>query len=179
MQHKNKHERRDVSMGVWLWFIISIPVVLWDASFILVRPRSLPGGDLFFLWEPYTIYCKADGRYKDMTNDWVAAQSIGNLMEVAVVIFAVLFLKGKHLQLALFSSALMTFWKTVLYFTVEICSGYKYTSGNTLEDFLVLFVLPSSFWIIFPLYVMISTGIDLFREKQKKSLINKIIRDVY
>ena len=37
---------------VLFWFTVSPLVVIWDASFILMRPRSLPGGDLHFIWIP-------------------------------------------------------------------------------------------------------------------------------
>jgi len=150
------------SIGVLLWFLISIPVVLYDLTYVLLRPRSMPGGDLSWFWEPYILYCKHDGRYKDVTNDWVLAQSWGNIVEVVIALFALLLLKNKKQRaLVLFSVALMTFWKTVLYFVVEICSDYKYTKQSTPYEFLTMFFLPSFVWILGPVYVMYATGSEL------------------
>ena len=45
-----------VAAGVptWVsaWLIISGLVCIWDASFVLLRPRSLPGGDLAHVFSP-------------------------------------------------------------------------------------------------------------------------------
>lgn len=60
--------------------------------------------------------------------------------------------------LTLFSAALMTFWKTVLYFLVEACSGWKYTKQSDAADFWLLFVLPSFFWLAGPAYVLYDTA---------------------
>lgn len=35
---------------VTIWFAVSSVVVLWDAGFCLLRPRSMPGGDLYWIW---------------------------------------------------------------------------------------------------------------------------------
>ena len=35
-----------------LWLILSSLVVIWDAGFVLLRPRTLPGGDLHQFWKP-------------------------------------------------------------------------------------------------------------------------------
>eukprot|EP00955_Chlamydomonas_euryale_P114833 366307-Chlamydomonas_euryale.AAC.1 len=42
----------------WLtpWLVISGVLVVWDAGYVLMRPRSMPGGDLFWLWRPYPLY---------------------------------------------------------------------------------------------------------------------------
>ncbi len=38
------------------WFSLSSLVVIWDALFVFLRPRSLPGGDLHFLFKPCMFY---------------------------------------------------------------------------------------------------------------------------
>jgi len=47
-----------ISFPWWitLWLIISAPVQLWDALFIMFRPRSMVGGDLFKIWIPCTFF---------------------------------------------------------------------------------------------------------------------------
>lgn len=38
-------------LGV-VWFALASVVVIWDALFVLLRPRSMPGGDLQQFWKP-------------------------------------------------------------------------------------------------------------------------------
>lgn len=35
-----------------VWFSLASVIVLWDALFLFLRPRSMPGGDLHFIWKP-------------------------------------------------------------------------------------------------------------------------------
>lgn len=128
------------------------------------------------------IYGKRDGRYVDTENDWVVAQSVyaplshphlpraaatsrltrvarrGNAIEILVALIGLLFLARRAQALTLFTASMMTFWKTVLYFLVEACSGWKYTKQSSPADFWLLFVLPSFFWLAGPLYVMYDTA---------------------
>ena len=40
-----------------LWFSLASLLVVWDAFFILLRPRTLPGGDLHAFWKPCKHLC--------------------------------------------------------------------------------------------------------------------------
>lgn len=42
---------------------ISTLIVAWDTGYILLRPRSMPGGDLHWLWKPYEHYVNVDYIY--------------------------------------------------------------------------------------------------------------------
>lgn len=75
-----------------------------------------------------------------------------------MALVGLLFLVRRAQALTLFTASLMTFWKTVLYFLVEACSGWKYTKQSDAADFWLLFVLPSFFWLAGPLYVMYDTA---------------------
>ncbi|KAG6376553.1 hypothetical protein JVT61DRAFT_1528 [Boletus reticuloceps] len=60
---------------ITLWFLLTAPVILWDATYCFMRycsrilklcdisltprPRSMVGGDLHWIWEPY-------GKYQDV-----------------------------------------------------------------------------------------------------------------
>lgn len=46
-----------------LWFVVSSILVFWDSGFMLLRPRSFPGGNLFWAWSPYELYSKTDYVY--------------------------------------------------------------------------------------------------------------------
>ena len=83
---------------VCAWLLLSTIVVAWDAGFVLLRPRSLPGGDLHYLWKPCkgthsptplpiyftwcgsftvdTLYIEVDTRYGDMEDAFCIAQSL-------------------------------------------------------------------------------------------------------
>ncbi|KAJ4400147.1 hypothetical protein N0V91_008938 [Didymella pomorum] len=47
-----------------LWLVISLPLVLWDSLYILLRPHTMAGGALQWpLWKPYEIYAAIDYVY--------------------------------------------------------------------------------------------------------------------
>jgi hypothetical protein len=79
------------SRTVILWLLISIPLVLWDASYVLLRPYSMPGGSLHYLWTPYALYGTVDYIYGwpayKARNGFTAAQSALNLVECACYVY--------------------------------------------------------------------------------------------
>ncbi|CAD2215508.1 hypothetical protein AGDE_04290 [Angomonas deanei] len=48
----------------------------------------------------------------------------------------------------------MTFYKTVLYFVMDIVEGGKYTKHNSMKDQIQFVIIPSSFWLIVPAYIL-------------------------
>jgi hypothetical protein len=47
-----------------LWLVVSLPLVLWDTLYILLRPHTMAGGALQWpLWKPYEIYAAIDYVY--------------------------------------------------------------------------------------------------------------------
>lgn len=46
-----------------LWFLVSSALVFWDSGYMLLRPRSMRGGDLFRFWAPYELYGSVDFVY--------------------------------------------------------------------------------------------------------------------
>ncbi|EEQ83769.1 uncharacterized protein BDCG_00574 [Blastomyces dermatitidis ER-3] len=83
--------RHTPSVIVTLWLCISIPVVLWDASYVLLRPHSMPGGSLHYIWSPYALYGTIDYIYGwpawNNRNGFTSAQSLMNLVETACYLF--------------------------------------------------------------------------------------------
>ncbi|KAF3040705.1 hypothetical protein E8E12_006297 [Didymella heteroderae] len=63
----------EVGEGTWchtasnitiLWLVVSLPLVLWDSLYILLRPHTMAGGALQWpLWKPYEIYAAIDYVY--------------------------------------------------------------------------------------------------------------------
>ncbi|KAB2109306.1 hypothetical protein AG0111_0g3118 [Alternaria gaisen] len=47
-----------------VWLVISMPLVLWDSLYILLRPHTMAGGALQWpIWKPYEIYASIDHVY--------------------------------------------------------------------------------------------------------------------
>ncbi|EEH39614.2 hypothetical protein PAAG_01803 [Paracoccidioides lutzii Pb01] len=83
--------RHTPSKIVTPWLCLSIPFVLWDASYVLCRPHSMPGGKLHYLWTPYGLYGKIDYIYGwpawSNGNGFTSAQVIMNLVESSCYLF--------------------------------------------------------------------------------------------
>ncbi|KAF2183243.1 hypothetical protein K469DRAFT_583835 [Zopfia rhizophila CBS 207.26] len=46
------------------WICLSLPLVIWDSLYILLRPHTMAGGKLQWpLWKPYEIYAEIDHVY--------------------------------------------------------------------------------------------------------------------
>ena len=130
-----------------LWLLVSIPIVLIDATFVMSRPESLGATTLPFSgWVLYTQY---DKRYADAVDGFVRMQSWLNYVEVALQGVAVML---DSVKLALLVSV-MTLYKTVMYFLMEEADHGKFTKHNTTVDWLKMVFIPSLFWIVFPAYV--------------------------
>ncbi|KAJ5894172.1 hypothetical protein N7495_005863 [Penicillium taxi] len=76
------------STTLTIWLVISVPVVLWDAGYVMLRPHSMPGGQFHSpIWTPYALYGKIDFIYGwpafNANNGFTAAQTALNLVETA------------------------------------------------------------------------------------------------
>lgn len=69
---------------VKIWLTISSLVCIWDATFILLRPDTLPGGRLHKYWKPYALYIEVDKLYGETSDNFVYFCSILNLFEVFI-----------------------------------------------------------------------------------------------
>lgn len=143
-------------LPTWLvaWLIIASPVVVWDFSFLLLRPSSLPGGDLHWLFQPYSLYIEIDRRYNDMEDTFGLAQAWMNAVEVLLSYVAVImhFRGDTRSRLLAFMTLTMTWWKTVCYMIqyMEICNGGAYIAGVDQFSLIFLFLLPNGAWLLFP-----------------------------
>ncbi|KAF2249074.1 hypothetical protein BU26DRAFT_531051 [Trematosphaeria pertusa] len=69
-----------------LWVTFSLPLVIWDAIYILARPHTMAGGAIQWpLWKPYEIYASIDYVYGwpgwNDNNGFAAAQGVLNAIE--------------------------------------------------------------------------------------------------
>ena len=70
-----------------LWMAISLPLVIWDTGYVVLRPYSMPGGSLSSIWYPYGMYGNVDKTYGfkayNAREGWTATQSYVNAVETA------------------------------------------------------------------------------------------------
>jgi hypothetical protein len=135
------------------WLIFSAIVQAYDAAFVLTKPWSDVGGPLGFLWPGHHLYATYDGRYATF-DAFGSAQSWANLVEVAVIVWVLFCRRPAVRQIAALVVCVATFWKTVIYFLVEICGHLGYTrhmlAAGNVKGFLGITVAPNAIWLVFP-----------------------------
>jgi hypothetical protein len=147
---------------ITVWFALSLPLIAWDVSFVLLRPLSMPGGRLAFLWGPYAKYITVDLSYGDLHNPFVRAQALMSVAELVLALFALWLAHGTKRRalgtLLVFTTASLTCAKTLLIFTIEAVSGLAHIGHNSLSDMTWLYFVPNGMWIVVPLLVARWTG---------------------
>lgn len=161
-------EQKRLQKWIVIWLIISMIIVFWDVMFVLLRPVSLPGGSLAWLWVPYATYIKIDTSYADLNNAFIVAQGIMSLIEIIIAIIALsLNYSGKFLPACLFafSSMLLTGTKTVLIFVLEAVNKFSHVGHNTVMDLIFYYTLPNSIWIVIPFLAVNVLGRTLIQSR--------------
>ncbi|CAL3971913.1 unnamed protein product [Diplocarpon coronariae] len=74
------------------WLFVSLPLVIWDAGYVMLRPLSMPGGSLHWpLWAPYELYGKVDYIYGWKAfyekNGFPGAQTFLNIVETLMYLY--------------------------------------------------------------------------------------------
>jgi len=151
---KDAVQSNGIPLWIRVWLFITGVICTWDATFILFRPHSLPGGKYSLFWKPYSIYVAVDKRYGDLKDPFVYAQSLLNLVEVVMGFIALLLhvRNSRHTAAVALSVSLLTFWKTTLYMLqyTDLCGGGHYHSHNdAFTNFLYLW-LPNGIWMVVP-----------------------------
>ncbi|XP_076446919.1 uncharacterized protein LOC143284149 [Babylonia areolata] len=141
------------------WFYATAAICTWDASFIILRPLSLPGGALHSLWKPYSLYIVVDQRYLDVNDPFVYGISLFNYAEVILNVITIFmhYRNSRHTIPLAFTVSTMTFWKTLfyLYGFSDLGGGGPFRVGNDgLEEFFLV-VIPNGMWVLFPFLVMV------------------------
>ncbi|KAB8260650.1 hypothetical protein BDV32DRAFT_122820 [Aspergillus pseudonomiae] len=80
------------STAIIIWLVLSVPLVIWDAGYVLLRPHSMPGNKLHSpIWIPYAQYGAIDYLYGwpafNARNGFPAAQTVLNLVECVGYIY--------------------------------------------------------------------------------------------
>ncbi|KAH9919464.1 uncharacterized protein BXZ73DRAFT_92065 [Epithele typhae] len=153
---------------VSLWFILTAPVIFWDASYCFLRPRSMVGGDLHWIWKPYAIYQNVDYVYglkaleenSGFTNAQSALNIVETLMNIGYVYLA--HVSGSPgAPLLGFAAAVMTLSKTVLYWLQEYYCGGCAVGHNDLQTLFIYWIVPNGLWLILPSYIIYVLGKDI------------------
>ncbi|XP_072039841.1 uncharacterized protein [Amphiura filiformis] len=142
-------------LPTWLaaWLTLSVLVVTWDATFVLTRPHSMPGGNLNWLYSPYNLYITIDKRYGDMEDSFGLAQSWLNIVEIFLGIVALIlnYQRKPSALLVTLVVCTMTFWKTVLYnlMYTRLANGEELGTDDPMM-IIFCFVIPNGCWVLFP-----------------------------
>jgi len=159
-----------VKTHAWItfWFVLTAPVVLWDAGYCFMRPRSMLGGDLHWIWKPYEIYQNIDYVYGtkalEENNGFTNAQSFLNIVETFM---SLAYVYLAHISgwspapLIGFVTASMTLSKTVLYWAQEYYCGFCAIGHNTVPDLIIYWIIPNGLWIVVPSLIVVRLGKDL------------------
>lgn len=140
------------------WMYTNALICTWDASFIMFRPHSLPGGAYSWIWYFYKYYVDIDKRYVDTSDPFVKAISLQNYVEVLLSIFTIIlhYKSSRHTRLMAYNVNIMTMWKTVTYFLMftDICGAGHWIGTDSSLTLTLLFYFPNGVWIGVPLLAM-------------------------
>ncbi|CAF0977531.1 unnamed protein product [Rotaria sordida] len=160
------------------WAIIGSLICIWDATYVIVRPRSMANGDLFHIFFPYAKYITLDPLYGNLQNAFVIAQSWMNYVEITFTLLSVIVyhVNGRRNLgcLILLIVSVMTWSKTVLYFIHDYFERPLHPQKLPIEietwEYLFLFIIPSLIWVVLPFACMWNIGrqiLNLLNEKIK------------
>lgn len=155
------------------WILISNLATTPDFLFVFFQPHSLKGGKYghlfpFTLWQ---IYAEWGGRYANPEDHFNRAQSILNVVELFMGVgalwkFGTKSQKGAKLILVV---SIMTFYKTCIYFLIEIVSGLEYFLSHNSVWIQLLVAVLSLPWIICPAILSLTILDRLYMRKRKVS----------
>lgn len=173
LQSNRDVRSKQLTMPRWatIWAVLGSLVCIWDATYVLTRPRSMAKGDLFHLFTPYAKYITLDPLYGNLKNAFVIAQSWMNLVEILLTLFAVFLyhlLGRRNLGcLILLVASVMTWSKTALYFIHDYFQRPLHPQDLPIEiatwEYVFMFIIPSLVWVIVPFSCMWSIAGQILR----------------
>ena len=149
------------------WLVLGNLLAFTDNFvFLLLRPRTLPGGDLSFLWPHMQAYVEIDHSFGDINNPFIWAQSLITVVEIGFGVTALMANLKSRFKLSYlfgFGYGLLSSFHVGLIFLVEIISGFAYLGHNPTSVIAGAYFLPNSFWIVVPLLISVHCGRKLLR----------------
>lgn len=150
------------------WILFTLPLIFWDAGYCFMRPRSMKGGDLHWIWAPYALYQEIDLVYGVQAlldgDGFTNAQSLLNIIEN---LLNILYLYLAHVvqwpaaNLVALTVASMTLSKTILYWAQEYYCGFCAIGHNDAKTIFIYWIIPNGLWLLFPSMVIYTLGKDL------------------
>ncbi|KAF8150926.1 hypothetical protein B0H34DRAFT_156886 [Crassisporium funariophilum] len=152
-----------------LWFLITAPLILWDAGYVLMRPRSMEGGDLRWFWSGFDIYERIDNVYSvkgyHEKAGFAPAAAVLNLVETSLNLVYLLLVHVTPRQTAPlfgFAGAGLTLAKTTLWVTQEyFCGRCSHTSTEDPVEFFKFWIAPNVVWFAFCAMIVTRLGRDI------------------
>ncbi|CAA7258806.1 unnamed protein product [Cyclocybe aegerita] len=153
-----------------LWFLITAPIILWDAGYVLMRPRSMEGGDLRWLWSGFDTYERIDNVYSvkgyhDKAG-FAPAAAVSNLVETSlnlIYIYRVYISPRNTAPIFGFAGAGLTLAKTTIWVLQEhFCGRCSYFAGRTdFQETLKFWIAPNVVWFTFCSLIVARLGRDI------------------
>ncbi|KLO07548.1 hypothetical protein SCHPADRAFT_836540 [Schizopora paradoxa] len=153
------------------WFALCIPIMCMECTYLFLRPRTLAGGDLHWIYKPlYGPYVEIDKSYGidayESGNGFPNAQSLLNAVETIISIHYIYlhhFVRSPAAPIFGFTCSVMTFSKTVLFLTMEYYCNWCTTGHNDAGTTFWAWFMPAVPWLILPGLIVISLGKDMVK----------------
>ncbi|KAF8813414.1 hypothetical protein BYT27DRAFT_7180912 [Phlegmacium glaucopus] len=152
-----------------LWFLVTAPIILWDAGYVLMRPRSMEGGDLRWFWTGFEMFERIDHVYSvkgyhDRAG-FAPAAAISNLIETSLnlaYLYTVHISPNDIAPLFGFSGASLTLLKTTIWVLQEYyCGGCSLAGKDHLLDTFKFWVCPNIVWFSLCTLIVARLGGDI------------------
>jgi len=127
----------------------------------------MPGGDLHWIWSPYSIYANVDYVYGWPSfyakSGFPLAQATLNVFESILNVSYLIGTARKDPAAILigFAAVCCTWSKTVLYGLNEYFSGFAGVGHNQMKDLIIYYALPNGCWLIVPGILIIIFGREI------------------
>jgi len=156
---------------IWisLWFLITAPIILWDAGYVLMRPRSMEGGDLRWFWSSFELFERIDHVYSvkgyHEKAGFAPAAAVSNLIETSLnlaYLYTVHISPRNIAPLLGFSGASLTLSKTTLWILQEYyCGGCSMSDKDQFSDIFKFWICPNIVWYTFCTLIVARLGGDI------------------
>ncbi|KAF8173073.1 hypothetical protein BJ912DRAFT_1079605 [Pholiota molesta] len=151
-------------MWITLWFLITAPIIMWDAG-----PRSMEGGDLRWFWSKFDMYERIDNVYSvkgyHEKAGFAPAAAVSNLIETS---FNLLYVYMVHVSpkniapLFGFTGAGLTLLKTTIWILQEhFCGHCSQSSMGSFDETLKFWIAPNIVWVAFCSMIVTKLGNDI------------------
>ncbi|EAU86724.2 hypothetical protein CC1G_06485 [Coprinopsis cinerea okayama7 len=150
-----------------VWFLINFPIIIYDTLYCFLRPRSMVGGDLNWLWKSYELWQEIDHVYGlpayESGDGFTNAQALLNLLEQitgVIYLYLAYVVKTPAAPLIAFASNTSCLSKTILYWAQEYYCGFCAIGHNALPQ-LTLWVALNAVWLIVPTIIAVQLYQDI------------------